>query len=54
MIFDPKLDNPEPLQRICLDFICKNLESVCAKTSFKEDVESDTGHDDIDMELDIG
>ena len=53
MIFDPGLDDPEPLQRICLDFICKNLESVCAKTSFKEDVESDTGHDDIDMELNI-
>jgi len=54
MIFDPGLDNPEPLQRICLDFICKNLDSVCSRTSFtveKEDVESDTGHDDIDMDL---
>ena len=54
MIFDPGLENPEALQRICLDFICKNLDSVCVRTSFtveKEDVESDTGHDDIDMDL---
>lgn len=57
------LDNPQPLQKICLDFICHNLDLVCYKTCIndengqasKEAEEAskidDEIHEDVDMDL---
>lgn len=45
------LDNPQPLQRLCLDFICHNLDAICVKTcsEIAEEVFEDS--EDVDMDL---
>ena len=48
-------DSPPLLQRLCIDFICLNLEKVCYRTKCQavEDASEDLSHDETDLDLNI-
>ena len=45
-------DSPPSLQRLCIDFICMNLEKVCYKTRCPIEDSEELSHDEADIDLD--
>ena len=50
----PGIDSPPSLQRLCIEFICNNLEKVCFKTRCPvEDCSEELSHDEADPDFDL-